>query len=571
MFADLFAGTSGPRDAHIAIVGESWGRDEEAARQPFVGASGQELTRMLADAGISRNECFLTNVVAARPAENDMRNFFVPIKEAKAYAPVRGLCPLPVVRAGLDTLHQQLEAVAPKVIIAFGNYALWALTAGSFKCKTEKGWKIPTGIGNWRGSYLFCDAGPSEQSRQRVVVPTYHPAAILRQWPWRTYAVHDLRRARQVALDGGVPPEQPRRFITSPTFDQVVRTLNELILLPEGSWLTCDVETHAGHIDSIGLAWSSSDAICIPLFSKFSGKAYWSLDEEWEIFQLLRVLFAMRLRWSNQNILYDLQYLDGYCLPLQRPSWDTMLAHHLMFPGTDKDLSTLSSMYCKHHCYWGESSDHESDEQRWHYNCLDTTKTWEITAVTREAVASLGMSDLMQERLDVLYEVAFDMMRRGVRIDMDFRKASIMSLVERTMELECYIDQFMPPELKPLLRGKTSKSEWYKSSTQQATFFYDLCGIPAILHPKTKRPTVDDDALPKIAQMQPILGPMIDGIQELRTTGIILNQASMALHPDNRARCSFNVAGPVSFRWSSSEDAFGKGTNLQNITKEKSE
>lgn len=568
---DLFFGTSGPQRARIAIVGESWGLNEERAQKPFVGASGEELTRILADAGISRDDCFLTNVVSKRPLENDMRNLFVPIKESKAYAPIRGLCPLPPVREGLERLHAQLEACSPSVIIAFGNYALWALTAGSFKCKAEKGTRIPTGIGNWRGSYLFCDAGPSEESRRRVVVPAYHPAAILRQWSWRPYTVHDLRRAREVALNGGNPPEQPRRFITSPTLAQVMQTLRFLSALPEDSFLTCDVETYAGHIDCIGLAWSDADAICIPLFSKFSGKAYWTLDEEVEIHAALRSLFSRRLRWSNQNIVYDLQYLDHYLLPLRRPAWDTMLAHHLMFPGTDKDLSTLSSMYCKHHCYWGESSDHRSDEERWHYNCLDTTKTWEITQVTRQAVDHMGMQELMQERLDVMYEVAFDMMRRGVRIDLKFRKDAIVSLVGRQMELECYVDQFMPPAIKPLLRGKTAKSEWYKSPTQQAEFFYTLCGLPPILHPKTKRPTVDDDALPKIKQMMPLLEPIVDGLQELRTTGIVFNQASMELHPDDRAHCSFNVAGPVSFRWSSSEDAFGKGTNLQNITKEKGE
>lgn len=246
-----------------------------------------------------------------------------------------------------------------------------------------------------------------------------------------------------------------------------------------------------------------------------------------------------------------------------------MLAHHLAWPGTEKGLDMLSSLYCHHHCYWGESSDHKTDEERWHYNCLDTTKTWEITQVTQGMIKVLEMQELMQERLDVMYEVAFDMMRRGVLIDKKVREATILSLVERSMELECYIDQFMPPEIKPLLKGKTAKSEWYKSSSQQATFFYDLCGLPVVLDPKTKKRTVSDDALPKFKLYQPILGPMIDGLSEYRSNGILLNQASMSLHPDHRARCSFNVAGPVSFRWSSSEDAFGKGTNLQNISKEK--
>ena len=62
--------TSGPLDAQIAIVGEAWGSDEAVAQKPFVGLSGMELTRLLADAGIDRDKCFLSNLGARRPVVN---------------------------------------------------------------------------------------------------------------------------------------------------------------------------------------------------------------------------------------------------------------------------------------------------------------------------------------------------------------------------------------------------------------------------------------------------------------------------------------------------------------------
>lgn len=568
--SNIFQGTSGPRDARIAIVGESWGYHEAQRGEPFVGASGEELTRMLADAGIARNECFFTNVVNARPRDNDMRNFFVPIKEAKAagYVPIRGLCPLPIVRDGLTKLHAQLQAVAPDVIVAFGNYALWGLTTSNFSIASKEGWKVPAGVTSWRGSYLEYNTGSSVEPRVPVI-PTYHPAAILRQWEWRAVAVHDLRRAARVVKDGGVPQEH-LHFITAPTFGRVLEQLDELIRLPEGSWLTCDVETFAGHIDCIGFAWSASDAICIPFMSKFSDKVFWTPVQERMIRARIQKLFdTPGLRWSNQNIIYDLQYLESELFAPPRPDWDTMLAHHMCFPGTPKALDYLASLHCDYYRYWGESSDHTTDAERWHYNCIDTVKTWEITHSTREMVRGLGMEALMAERLAVMYDVALDMMRRGVKVDVKARRAMVIDLMTAIMEREAWLANIMPSHIPPLIAGKTAKSEWFKSPTQQAKFFYDICGIPEILNPKTKRPTVDDDALPKIKLMEPILGPVVDVLQELRTMGIYYNMLTMQLEPFDRLSSSFDVCGTVSFRWSSSKNAFGRGGNLQNISKEK--
>ena len=51
---NLWYGTSGPASANIVIVGEAWGQEEAAHERPFVGPSGIELNRMLAEAGIEK-------------------------------------------------------------------------------------------------------------------------------------------------------------------------------------------------------------------------------------------------------------------------------------------------------------------------------------------------------------------------------------------------------------------------------------------------------------------------------------------------------------------------------------
>src|SRR5688500_2695511 len=59
----------------ICLVGEAWGREEEEAGEPFVGASGKILNGMLAQVGIARSECLVTNVFNLRPKPtNDVKN-----------------------------------------------------------------------------------------------------------------------------------------------------------------------------------------------------------------------------------------------------------------------------------------------------------------------------------------------------------------------------------------------------------------------------------------------------------------------------------------------------------------
>jgi DNA polymerase I-like protein with 3'-5' exonuclease and polymerase domains len=99
----------------------------------------------------------------------------------------------------------------------------------------------------------------------------------------------------------------------------------------------------------------------------------------------------------------------------------------------------------------------------------------------------------------------------------------------------------------------------------QELFYHDL-GCAVVTSRKTQRPTTDSDALDKIALSDPILRPICSAINQIRQ---LSNFRSVCLQPidhDSRIRCSYNIAGTETFRFSSSQDAFGFGTNLQNIS-----
>src|SRR5215472_16877584 len=159
----------------IVIVGEAGGADEERLRMPFIGASGNELTRMLKEAGIQRERCFLTNVFNLRPKNNDLGSLCTNKSEG-----IAGRGPLTTNKylrseyaPELDRLAGELRRERPNLIIAVGNTPNWFLGGHG-------------GISKIRG-YTY--ASPFGK-----VLPTYHPAAILRDWSLRPVTVIDFEK-----------------------------------------------------------------------------------------------------------------------------------------------------------------------------------------------------------------------------------------------------------------------------------------------------------------------------------------------------------------------------------------
>jgi DNA polymerase I-like protein with 3'-5' exonuclease and polymerase domains len=99
-------------------------------------------------------------------------------------------------------------------------------------------------------------------------------------------------------------------------------------------------------------------------------------------------------------------------------------------------------------------------------------------------------------------------------------------------------------------------------------FFYGDLKLPVQIDRKTKRPTLNAKAMAALAEKEPLLRPLVELIDKKRSLGVFLSTfCLMPLDTDGRMRCSFNVCGTETMRFSSSENAFGTGGNLQNIPK----
>lgn len=570
-----FAHTRGSRTPRVLIVGEAWGLEEQNAQAPFVVASGKELDRMLHQAGIPLVHCLYTNLVDAKPPANDFTHFLYSNKAAKGtISPFRGIYPKPELLNGLAKLEALIDLTKPEIIIALGNWPLWALGEDRVTISTQKGFKVPSGVMNWRGSQLFTR---KINDRTYALLPTIHPAAVLRAWDLRRLVVHDLKARAATHLNPAIHSHWGEKKINAtpaPTISEIRSYLNDYILrLNEGPLkLSVDIETtQRKWITCVGLA-DRNEAICIPLFYFTpDGKAinYLSEADEIEVWCKLRhILQHPNCQIIGQNFAYDTQYFARTMGIHCEVTFDTMLAHHVCFPGTGKSLDMLASLYATNYVYWKDESQEWSTETghetNWLYNCKDTAYTYEIAKELEILLSHFNLHEQYQCQLDQ-WRVLRRVNLKGVNFNLPIRAQMKEELVNIASDMENYLLGCMPPDLRTT---PTTNRPWFTSPTFTADIFYNYLGIQPVLHKKTKKPTVDASSFETLKKRAPWLSTVIDVLNRYRSIGVFVSHFLEApLSIDQRMKTAFNVGGTDTFRLSSSSNPFGEGTNLQNIPK----
>jgi DNA polymerase len=144
----------GAPDADLMFIGEAPGFHEDKQGEPFVGAAGQLLTRMLGEIGLQRQDVYIANVLKCRPPAN--RD------------------PLPdEIEACTPWLVEQISIIQPMLVSTLGNFAT------KFVLNSQRGiTSMRGGVYGWHG---------------RKVIPTFHPAAILHGGGEKSRQFLDLR------------------------------------------------------------------------------------------------------------------------------------------------------------------------------------------------------------------------------------------------------------------------------------------------------------------------------------------------------------------------------------------
>jgi DNA polymerase len=149
----------GNPNADLMFVGEAPGADEDIQGEPFVGRAGQLLTKIIEAIGLKREDVYIANVIKCRPPGN--RN------------------PEPdEVEQCEQFMFRQVDTVKPKVIVALGKFAAQALL------------KTSDPITRLRGrEYKY---------REAILMPTYHPAFLLRTPSAKRDVWEDMKRVREI-------------------------------------------------------------------------------------------------------------------------------------------------------------------------------------------------------------------------------------------------------------------------------------------------------------------------------------------------------------------------------------
>lgn len=540
---------SGPRTAKIVCVGEAPGANEDEKGKPFVGASGDDLNRYLADIGWRRasydgrpdydqqDDVFVTNVVHVRPPGNRFEAFVKPK-------------PSPHLFMGILQLKKDLEEIKPNLVIAFGDVPMRYLTNKH-------------GIGKYRGSILSSTLVPGMK-----VIPTFHPASVFRIYENKALIQLDMKRIKEEAASPELNLPERKIYIWGmhDLFDVDLPTIAAEMY--QADWLSIDIESDPEKVPHelicVGFSDRPDRALVVPKGSPGG----------WE---LIKRLCASPAKKCGQNAgPYDKVVLEDNGIPVANFTWDIMYSHHALLMeaagggdevkdmrGTKKTVSVLRkglgfqvSIYTREPYYkddgkaWRTKSIPDIKEF-YRYCGKDSACTGEIRIVHDRELDVFGVRHVFEHEMKLL-PMLTDMTRRGVKIDLAM-KASLKTQYEGEIV-----------NLNKFFEAQTGSVLNVKSPPQMQKLLYETLGLPIKYHRETKRPTANKDAILELAAKHE--HPVLMAILEIRKRrDLIERYLDAGVDADGRMRCLFDPSGTRTGRLASRANIYGSGTNLQNI------
>ncbi len=344
LHTDVFS--MGPINSRIVVIGEGPGETEIRKGLPFVGGAGRLLWDSLDRFGINSTNVYTTNVVK--------RQISLSRKGNERHSVHRDELEKWVGLAKWE-LAQLPNA---EVIFAMGNYALEA-------CADHHG------ILNWRGSVLDSDL---PNGRKGKIVCTINPAYAQRVLMMEPFFRQDCSKLDIV--NRGVFKPHTVDALINPTYREAMAFIRDLSRAKKP--VSFDIEAINKETACIGLGNDPHKAMCINFRDVVRNR--FTSSEEYDIWMAIQKLC------ESHKIVAQNGNFDAYWTRLHdwlRVSvwFDTLLAHHTLFPQLPHNLGFLTAQYTNHPFYkdegkgWKEGGDLNSF---WEYNCKDVAITYAV-------------------------------------------------------------------------------------------------------------------------------------------------------------------------------------------------
>lgn len=520
----------GSPSSQIVIIAEYPGDTEVALKRPLVGASGRYLWQELAKIGVKREQCYITNVIKRKVTTDQKEKLSVPAEERRKWGAV---------------LAQELSQLSnAKYVLLLGGTALEAVTGH-------------TGIKKWRGSVLnFSQEMGFARDGQLTI--TYNPAFVLRDPTTEVPFKMDLARFQRV-INGTYKPHQITAHI-NPTKSQAIEYVRSLrgARLP----VSFDIETISNETACIGFANSAHEGMCIN-FRGHDSPSRFDITDEMAIRLAIAELFAdpnVEIIAQNGNFdSYWLRYKDRIKVSI---NYDTLLAHHTLYPTLPHNLGFLTTAYTEHPYYKDEKDswrDVGGIDQFWEYNVKDCCITRAVYQGTKTELEKANLYPFFKNHVMQLQPHLVEMTVNGILVDSSLRGTIAADLTTKLDELErTVVNKARLATSDPSLELNP------RSSVQLRDLFFNKLKLVG-------RGTSTDEENRKRFRVHPNTSPaskeMLDALDKYKEEHKFFSTyVDTKVDEDGRMRSEWRQWGTQSApgRLSSSAVMWGSGGNLQN-------
>lgn len=523
---------SGSPSSQICIIAEFPGETECQLKQPLVGNSGRYLWTELSKIGVKREQCYVTNVIKRRTTSEDNKNDKTPV-------------PAEELRKWNAVLMQELSELSNvKYIVLLGNVALKSVTGH-------------TGIKKWRGSVLnFTQEMGFKQNGQLLI--SYNPAYIIRDPSVEVHFKIDIRRLSRVIGDTYKP------YIITPHINPTKKRALDFLrqLRADRIPVSTDIETIGNETACIGFANNNHEGMCINFRDERSTSRF-DVHDEMTIRMEIQELFNDKsVPIIGQNLNFDAYWLYYKDRMLVRPWYDTLLAHHTLYPSLPHSLAFLTTAYTEHPYYKDEKDDWRavgSMNGFWEYNVKDCCITRKVCEETHKELRQQKLESFFFSHVMRLQPHLVTMTVNGILIDQTLR-ASIAT--DLTAQLDVLERDFIK---KAQIATSDPNLEINPRSAQQLrSLFFDRMKFVG------RGYSTDEDNRNRI-KMHPntsqVSKEMLNALDKYKEEHKFYSTyVDTQVDEDGRMRCEYRQWGTQSApgRLSSSAVMWGSGTNLQN-------
>lgn len=535
---DVQCASDGTFNAQIAIVAEAPGSREVEMGLPLVGGAGTILWNALAKYGVRRKECYITNVSKRQIALTQSSRRPMNKYEQQQW--------IELVRWELAQLPNL------RYILVLGNLALEAVTGH-------------TGITQWRGSvldtYVPFGRAPAEKSKAVKAICTYNPAMVAREPKVELPFTFDCAKLKRV-IEGNYHPYIIKAHI-NPTKAEALEWIEKM--RREGEPVSFDIEVISNETACVGLGNEPHEGMCIAWRDR--GSNLYSVEEERQIRMALQQMFADNsVQLVAQNATFDsywLWYKDK--IRVGAVWFDTMLAHHLLYPTLPHNLGFLTTQYTDHPFYKDEKKDWKEGgdiNSFWNYNVKDTCLTHKIHSMLMAELRAQGLDKFFFEHVMRLQPHLVRMTVGGVLVDTDLREKLDAEMQEAVSEkLQAFQDA---------VHEATGDHDLYVNPNSPKQLSHLLFSKMKLVGRGSSTDKVNRDRMKQHPRTTDKQRRVLEAIDEFsQEHKFYSTYVTTQLDPDNRIRCEYKQTGVQSApgRLSSSKVLWGSGMNLQNQPK----